>query len=128
MKIVSMNCPHCGGTVKITDDQKSCICPFCDSALTIDDGKFHIVDEAKIKEIDFEQQKYQDEQQKEESSPGPGPGSGSRSRACSDAGSPDEDAPPAVSVAAAQWDDRSDPGVTGPDRTGPGELQAGLPG
>jgi hypothetical protein len=60
-----MNCPHCGGTVKITDDQKSCICPFCDSALTIDDGKFHIVDEAKIKEIDFEQQKYQDEQQKE---------------------------------------------------------------
>lgn len=66
MKIVSMNCPHCGGTVKITDDQKSCICPFCDSALTIDDGKFHIVDEAKIKEIDFEQQKYQDEQQKEE--------------------------------------------------------------
>lgn len=66
MKIVSMNCPHCGGTVRITDDQNSCICPFCDSALTIDDGKFHIVDEAKIKEIDFEQQKYQDEQQKEE--------------------------------------------------------------
>lgn len=66
MKIVSMNCPNCGGTVKITDDQNSCICPYCDSALTIDDGKFHIVDEAKIKEIEFEKQKYQDELLKEE--------------------------------------------------------------
>lgn len=66
MKIVSMNCPNCGGTVKITDDQRSCICPFCDSVLSIDDGKIHIVDEAKIKEIEFEQQKYQDELQKEE--------------------------------------------------------------
>lgn len=66
MKIVSMNCPNCGGTVKITDDQNSCICPYCDSALTIDDGKFHIVDEAKIKEIEFEKQKYQDELLREE--------------------------------------------------------------
>ena len=66
MKIVSMNCPNCGGAVKITDDQNSCICPFCDSALTIDDGKVHIVDEAKIKEIEFEQQKYQNGLKKEE--------------------------------------------------------------
>lgn len=66
MKIISMNCPHCGGTVKITDVQNSCICPYCDSALTIDDGKFHIVDEAKIKEIELEMQKYQHELIKEE--------------------------------------------------------------
>lgn len=66
MKIVSMNCPHCGGTVKITADQNSCICPYCDSALTIDDGKFHIVDEAKIMEIELEKQKYQHELLKEE--------------------------------------------------------------
>ena len=65
MKIISMNCPHCGGTVKITDVQNSCICPYCDSALTIDDGKFHIVDEAKIMELQFEQQKYLDAKQKE---------------------------------------------------------------
>ena len=65
MKIVSMKCPNCGGTVKITDNQNACICPYCDSALTIDDGKFHIVDEAKIKEIEFEKQKYQDRQKKE---------------------------------------------------------------
>lgn len=64
MKVISQHCPNCGGQIKITNNQNSCICPFCDSALYIDDGNFHIVDDAKIMEISFEQQKYQDEQQK----------------------------------------------------------------
>ena len=63
MKVISQNCPNCGGQVKVTDNQNSCICPYCDSALFIDDGKLHIVDDAKVMEISFEQQKYQDEQQ-----------------------------------------------------------------
>ena len=65
MTIINMECPNCGGRIKVNGNQNSCICPFCDSQLTIDDGKFHIVDEAKIMEIQFEQQKYLDAKQKE---------------------------------------------------------------
>ena len=63
MKVVNLRCPNCGTDIKVTENQNSCICPSCESSLMIDDGKFHIVDEAKIKEIAFEKQKYEDERQ-----------------------------------------------------------------
>ena len=66
MKVISLNCPNCGIDIKVNDNQNSCICPACGSSLMIDDGKFHIVDEARIKEIDFEKQKYEDGQKEAE--------------------------------------------------------------
>ena len=42
MKLISMKCPHCGGTLSIDPDGKQAKCPFCETPIMIDDEVRHI--------------------------------------------------------------------------------------
>ena len=36
MKLVSMNCPHCGGALDVAEGEKQTKCPFCDSKIILE--------------------------------------------------------------------------------------------
>lgn len=55
MKLISMKCPHCGGTLSIDPDGKQAKCPFCGTPIMIDDKVRHIqFDNSKQAGFDFE--------------------------------------------------------------------------
>jgi endogenous inhibitor of DNA gyrase (YacG/DUF329 family) len=55
MKLISMKCPHCGGTLSIDPDGKQAKCPFCETPIMIDDEVRHIqFDNSKQAGYDFE--------------------------------------------------------------------------
>lgn len=55
MKLISMKCPHCGGTLSIDPDGKQAKCPFCENPIMIDDEVRHIqFDNSKQAGYDFE--------------------------------------------------------------------------
>lgn len=55
MKLISMKCPHCGGTLSIDPDGKQAKCPFCETPIMIDDKVRHIqFDNSKQAGFDFE--------------------------------------------------------------------------
>lgn len=54
MKLISMKCPHCGGTLSIDPDGKQAKCPFCETPIMIDDEVRHIqFDNSKQAGYDF---------------------------------------------------------------------------
>lgn len=56
MKLITMNCPQCGGKLEISGNTKQAKCPFCNSVVMIDDEVNHIrFDNSEQAGYDFEQ-------------------------------------------------------------------------
>lgn len=72
MKIVSLNCPECGGKlddIKIADGKKDLFCNFCGNHIFLENENYQVfehrtIDEARIRELDLEAEKYRDQKQK----------------------------------------------------------------
>ncbi len=68
MRIISAECPGCGAKVPIDLDHKAMYCPYCRAPLYVDDESTTInvnitnktVDEARIKELELEQKRHED--------------------------------------------------------------------
>lgn len=55
MKLISMKCPHCSGTLEVSLDAKQAKCPYCNTQILIDDEVQHIqFDNSEQAGYDFE--------------------------------------------------------------------------
>lgn len=60
--ISALNCPNCGGRIQPPAGAKNTFCPYCGSALAIDDGEItvhihqHTYDEAELRRIELEEE------------------------------------------------------------------------
>lgn len=55
MKLVSLKCPHCGGTLEAPEGTKQTKCPFCETSILIDDEIQHVrFDNSEQAGYDFE--------------------------------------------------------------------------
>lgn len=55
MKLVSMRCPHCGGSLQLSQNSKQAVCPYCNTLIAIDDEVQHVqFDNSEKAEYDFE--------------------------------------------------------------------------
>ena len=72
MKIVSLSCPKCGGKlddVKIADGKSDLFCNYCGNHILLENENHQVfehrtVDEARIKELELELEKFRDDKQK----------------------------------------------------------------
>lgn len=59
MKLVSLVCPQCGGTLKAPENIKQMQCPFCNTTVMLDDEVQHVqFDNSKQAGYDFEKGAY----------------------------------------------------------------------
>lgn len=67
MKTVSLKCENCGATLEVDDNRESCFCLYCGSKILIpkDETVHRIVDEARLKEIEYLQNRLEYLQNKE---------------------------------------------------------------
>ena len=65
MKIVPLKCPTCNATLNIENGHKIIYCSYCGSQLYVDDENrtftVHIHDEAELKRLEYEKQRYEAE-------------------------------------------------------------------
>lgn len=55
MKLISMKCPHCSGTLEVSPDAKQAKCPYCNTQILIDDEVQHVqFDNSEQAGYDFE--------------------------------------------------------------------------
>lgn len=55
MKLISMKCPHCNGTLELSSDAKQAKCPYCNTQILIDDEVRHVrFDNSEQAGYDFE--------------------------------------------------------------------------
>ena len=72
MKLIRLECPHCGGMLSVREDETTVTCSYCGKQVAVDDEvkrsetTVHIKDEAKIREAQLNEKRYQDEQRKQE--------------------------------------------------------------
>ena len=71
MELTAINCPNCGGKVHIEEGRTLIYCSYCGTQIHIDDGTIridmtqHYVDEARMRELELqEQQRIREEQAK----------------------------------------------------------------
>ena len=72
MKIISLKCPDCGASLHIEEGHKMVYCAYCGSRFFMDDENrtytINIRDEAEIKRVEMERQRYIDEREDKERS------------------------------------------------------------
>ena len=51
MKLIEAKCYNCGASIQVEEDRKICFCSYCGTRYMVDDGTIHIIDEAKIREV-----------------------------------------------------------------------------
>lgn len=72
MKIISLNCPKCGGKlddIKIADGKSDLFCNYCGNHILLENENHQVfehrtVDEARIRELELELEKYRDDRSK----------------------------------------------------------------
>lgn len=63
MKLISMICPQCGGTLEAPENTKQMQCPFCNTTVMLDDEVQHIqFDNSKQAGYDFEKGRIEAQQ------------------------------------------------------------------
>ena len=71
MKLIKLECPHCGASLEVNDGEDRVTCRYCGKTFELtDDVKrtehtVNIKDEAKLKEAQLREQQYQDEKERE---------------------------------------------------------------
>ena len=75
MNLKKLECPFCGGDISINQNVSSCFCPYCGRQFAVDDGvkrieiykteTIHYRDEARIKELDYQEQERLRQKEKE---------------------------------------------------------------
>ncbi|MBR4446091.1 MAG: TM2 domain-containing protein [Solobacterium sp.] len=70
MKLIKMTCPSCGANLELQTDNAVAFCQYCGAKLMLDDESVNVnitnrfVDEAQIKALDLEKQRFETEQEK----------------------------------------------------------------
>lgn len=70
MKLIKMECPYCGGELHVKEQDTVITCPYCSKTVVLDaevqKTVINIRDEAKLKEAELNDRKYQEEQRRQE--------------------------------------------------------------
>lgn len=63
-RFISVKCPECGASLDVEPERKQLYCSYCGSKILVDNDHEYIhrhIDEAEIKRIEYEREKYQNE-------------------------------------------------------------------
>lgn len=54
MKLQTLECPNCGGSIHVEEGRSTCFCTYCGKQIAVDDGTVHIryTDDARIREAE----------------------------------------------------------------------------
>ena len=70
MKLIKMDCPYCGGELHVREQDTVMTCPYCSRTVVLDsevqkqETVINIRDEAKLKEAELNDRRYQEEQRR----------------------------------------------------------------